>query len=468
MADKTNEFRKLPGVDAVLSHPLVQKLLAVGYPRAVMANVARRELDIIRDRITGGDPCPEVQDIVTLVIARADEVVEPSLRPVINATGVILHTNLGRAPLSEAAMSAMRTVSFGYSNLELDLSSGARGSRQTHVEKLLCEITGAEAGFVVNNNAAAVLLALSALAKRQEIIVSRGQAVEIGDSFRIPDVMRQSGAKLAEVGTTNCTYAADYENAISPSTAALLRVHSSNFKVVGFTNEVTIEELVSVGKKHHLPVFDDLGSGCLLDTKIYGLAEEPMVQRSVATGADLVFFSGDKLVGGPQAGIIVGRKEYINKIRKHPLARAVRIDKIRLAALVATLLHYLKGEVTDCIPIWRMISARLPELDNRAQSWATATNDLGKVIDGESMVGGGSLPGGTLPTRLVAIGGGGGKKGAAFVLRLNRALRTFDIPVMGRIENNVLLLDPRSVLPEDDEAAKDVLSTVTRSLLPAA
>jgi len=465
MTDKTNEFRKLPGVDAVLSHPRIEKLLAVGYPRAVVANVTRRALEVIRARIAAGDPSPELENIVTAVIERADEVIEPSLRPVINATGVILHTNLGRAPLSDDAILAMRTVSFGYSNLELDLPSGARGSRQTHVEKLLCEITGAEAGLVVNNNAAAVLLALSALAKRKEIIVSRGQAVEIGDSFRIPDVMRQSGTKLVEIGTTNCTYAADYEDAVTPSTAALLRVHSSNFKVVGFTHEVTIEELVAVGKKHHLPVFDDLGSGCLIDTKTYGLAEEPMVQRSIAAGADLVFFSGDKLIGGPQAGIIVGRKECINKIRRHPLARAVRIDKVRLAALVATLLHYLKGEATDCIPIWRMISTGLPELNNRAQSWNTATNDLGKVIDGESMVGGGSLPGGTLPTRLVAIDGGGGKKGAAFVMRLSRALRTYDISVMGRIENNILLLDPRSVLPEDDEELKEALLTTTRSLL---
>ncbi len=465
MIEKTSEFRKLPGVDEILSHARVLKLVEVGYPRPVVTNLVRTELEATRKKIADGGSCPEIDEIITSIIDRAEDAVGSSLRPVINATGVILHTNLGRAPLSEDAILAMRAVSMGYSNLEFNLSTGARGSRQAHIERLLSEVTGAEAGMVVNNNAAALLLGLSAIAKRKEIIVSRGQAVEIGDSFRIPDVMRQSGAKLIEVGTTNCTYAADYENAINPSTAALLRVHSSNFKVVGFTNEVSIEELVAVAKKHNLPVFDDQGSGCLIDTKTYGLTEEPMVQRSIDAGVSLVFFSGDKLVGGPQAGIIVGEKTDIEKLRVHPLARAVRIDKVRLAALIVTLLHYIKGEATEMIPVWRMISAKLPEIEYRAQGWNASTNGLGEIIIGESMVGGGSLPGGTLPTRLVAIKGRLGKKSSALILKLSQVLRTHDIPVIGRINDNILLLDPRSVLPEDDDNVKNTLSEVTGRLL---
>ena len=324
-------------------------------------------------------------------------------------------------------------------------------------------MTGAEAGLVVNNNASAVLLGLSASARRKEVVVSRGQAVEIGDSFRIPDVMRQSGAKLVEVGTTNCTYARDYENAITNSTAALLRVHSSNFKVVGFTNEITIEELVAVGNKHNLPVFDDLGSGCLLDTTVFGLAEEPSVQRSVAASVALAFFSGDKLLGGPQAGIIVGKKEYVDKLRRHPLARAVRIDKVRLAGIIATLIHYLRGEATSTIPIWQMISANVNEIELRAQAWASVTNGLGKVVNGESMVGGGSFPGGTLPTKLMAISMEG-KKNAAFVLKLSQALRNYTTPIIGRISDNVFLLDPRSVLPEEDEIVVKALQEITGRL----
>jgi len=340
----------------------------------------------------------------------------------------------------------MEDVGRGYSNLEFDLASGNRGSRHVHIEGLLCRLTGAEAALVVNNNAAAVLLGLTALAKRKEVIVSRGQAVEIGGGFRIPDVMRQSGAKLVEVGTTNCTYIADYEQAINPRTAALMRVHSSNFRLVGFTNEVTLEELVAIGKKHHLMVFDDLGSGSLLDTTNFGLAPEPMVQQSVKAGVALTFFSGDKLLGGPQAGIIVGEKQYIDKLKKHPLARAVRIDKTRLAGLAATLIHYLKGEAVSKIPVWQMIAAPLKEIEKRARVWTKSLGENAKVIDGETMVGGGSLPGGSLPTKLVAIGGGSKK-----VQSIARQLRLSDVPVIARIDKDTLLLDPRTVLPEEDE-----------------
>jgi len=459
MATMTTEFRKLPGVDQLLAHPSIVRLGA-GLPHAFVVSLARRRLEETRRDIAAGHPCPPLDEIAQGVVEMAEAYTHASLRPVINATGVVLHTNLGRAPLSAAAMAAMQAVNAGYSNLEFDLASGARGSRQLHIERLLCEVTGAEAGMVVNNNAAAVLLALSAWAKRRQVVVSRGQAVEIGDSFRIPDVMRQSGAKLAEVGTTNCTYTRDYEEAITPSTAALLRVHSSNFRVIGFTNEVEIEALVAVAARHDLPVFDDQGSGCLLDTTAYGLGPEPLVQRSVGAGVALVFFSGDKLVGGPQAGIVVGKKMYVDKLRRHPLARAVRIDKARLAGLVATLQHYLRGEAEANVPVWRMIAAPLADLERRAQAWAAVTNGLGRVLDGESMVGGGSLPGGTLPARLVAIGPGG-KKPSPLVLRLSRALREHAVtPIVGRVQGNLLLLDPRSVLPEEDGKVATALADV--------
>ena len=453
------EFRKLPGVDQMLLYPQIAALESE-YPRSFIVNMVRKQLDAARQDIEKGKPCPAINEIALSVQSNIDELSNPGLRPLINATGVLLHTNLGRAPLSKQAITAMSEISAGYSTLEFDVIKGVRGSRQTYIEQLLCEVTGAEAGLVVNNNASAVLLGLSALAKRKEIIVSRGQAVEIGDSFRIPDVMRQSGAKLVEVGTTNCTYARDYENAITSSTVALLRVHSSNFRVVGFTSETTIEELVEVGKRHNLPVFDDLGSGCLLDTTAYGLAAEPLVQNSITGGAALAFFSGDKLMGGPQAGIIAGKKEYVDKLRRHPLARAVRIDKIRLAGLIATLIHYLKGEAANVIPVWQMISADLKEIERRAQVLAAATNGFGKVIDGESMVGGGSLPGGTLPTKLVAISIAG-KKNTSYVLKISQELRNYKTPIIGRINENVLLLDPRSVMPEADYIILQALAEIT-------
>jgi len=456
----TTEFRKLPSVDQLLSHTLISQLSA-SYPSVLLTNLIRKQLEETRQAIAKGSKCPPVDEIAEAVVRRVYNYTTTSLQTVINATGVILHTNLGRAPLSQAAIDTMREISTGFSNLEFDIASGGRGSRQTHVEHLLCEVTGAEAGLVVNNNAAAVLLGLSAHAKRKEIIVSRGQAVEIGDSFRIPDVMRQSGAKLVEVGTTNCTYATDYEQAITPSTAALLRVHSSNFKVIGFTSEVTIEELVATANKHDLPVFDDLGSGCFLDTTAFGLAAEPMVQKSIATGVALAFFSGDKLVGGPQAGIIVGKKQYVDKLRRHPLARAVRIDKIRLAGLIATLIHYVRGEAAEKIPVWRMVSMSVAEIEKRACIWVQATNGMGIISDGESMVGGGSLPGGTLPTKLVVIGQGG-KKVSSQVLRLSQTLREWQVPIIGRIQDNYLLLDPRSVLPEEDNTVCKALKELCK------
>ncbi len=457
-----SEFRKIPGVDRVLADAQLRPLVET-YPHDWLVRLVRQHLERERAAVAAGKKASPLSKIAAAVHSQVREIEMPGLRPVINATGVILHTNLGRAPLSREATEAMATVARGYSNLEFDLESGRRGSRQVHVASLLCELTGAEAALVVNNNASAVLLGLTALAKRKEVIVSRGQAVEIGGGFRIPDVMRQSGARLVEVGTTNCTYISDYEQAITERTAALLRVHSSNFQVMGFTSEVAFEDLMALAGRYHLPVFDDLGSGCFLDTTAFGLAPEPMVQRSIALGVGLAFFSGDKLVGGPQAGIIVGQKQYLEKLRQHPLARAVRIDKIRLAGLAATLLHYLKGEATDKVPVWRMIASPLKGIEKRAQTWRGALGGMARVIDGETMVGGGSLPGGTLPTKLVAVGDG---KDRNLAQRAARRLRGQEIPVVGRIADDILLLDPRSVLPEEDEMVLKALRHLASDLQP--
>ena len=450
------DFRSLPSVDRLISDERLKPFEEV-YSRPLVLSLARQLLEESRLSIARGEPAPSLDDLVESVCARIQALGQPSLCPVVNATGVILHTNLGRTPLSQEAMAAMELISRGYVNLEFDLQSGKRGSRQVHVESLLCQLTGAEAALVVNNNAAAVLLALTALAKRKEVIVSRGQAVEIGGGFRIPDVMRQSGAKLVEVGTTNCTYLSDYEQAITPRTAALLRVHSSNFKIVGFTQAVALEELVQLGEQYNLLVLDDLGSGCLLDTTRFGLDPEPKIQDSIAGGVGLAFSSGDKLLGGPQAGIIVGRKHLVDKLKKHPLARAVRIDKIRLAGLGITLLHYLKEEAEQKIPVWQMISTPLAEIERRAQRWTEHLAGLATVLEGESVVGGGSLPGSTLPTRLVAIKGSTKGKERNTVQELAGRLRVQQPPIIGRIEGNTLLLDPRTVPPEEDEAVLQAL-----------
>jgi L-seryl-tRNA(Ser) seleniumtransferase len=457
-----NEFRRLPSVDKIISDKRI-KQLEESYPREFITELVRQQLKQERQSISIGKPAHSLDEVINSIHGNLSKLVNISLRPVINATGVVLHTNLGRAPLSKEAIAAMDAVARGYCNLEFELGSGVRGSRHSHIEQIICQLTGAEGALVVNNNASAVLLGLTALAKRKEVIVSRGQAIEIGGSFRIPDVMRQSGAKLVEVGTTNCTYIADYEQAISPRTAVLMRVHSSNFQVTGFTQTVTLEELIELGKKYDLPVFDDLGSGCFLDTTVFGLGEEPMVQKSITAGVGLVSFSGDKLVGGPQAGVIAGKKQYIDKLRKHPLARAARIDKVRLAGMTATLIHYIKGEATEKIPIWQMLSTRVEEIDRRARMWANVLDGLAEVVEGESMVGGGSLPGSTLPTRLVAIEGRVKNKGYN-VQTLSRELRNQKVPVIGRISDDVLYLDPRSVLPEDDRTLVDILSNMAASL----
>jgi len=443
-----NKLRRLPSVDKLLGEEKIKALNTV-FPQDLLVDFIRESLNCYRTEISRGQDPPSIEEIIEDITARSESLSKPGLHPIINATGVVLHTNLGRAPLSEETIAAMEKASRGYNDLEFDLERGERGSRHVHIEPWLCRLTGAEAGLVVNNNASGVLLGLTALAKRKAVIVSRGQAVEIGGGFRVPEVMRQSGARLVEVGTTNCTYIHDYEAAITPQTAALLRVHTSNFLVVGHTHMVALEELTALGKKHNLPVFDDVGSGCPLDTAQFGLAPEPTIQASVAAGADLVFFSGDKLLGGPQAGIIVGKREYIDKLKKHPLVRAMRVDKTRLAGLAATLLHYLKGEALEKVPIWRMISLPPAEINRRANSWAASLEGLARVIDGVSLIGGGSLPGASLPTHLLAIGD---TKKPAFAQKLAGKLRLQEPAIVGRLNEGILLLDPRTVCPQEDAA----------------
>ena len=432
-------LRDLPSVDHLLAQ--AGDLVTV-YGRPLTTEMIRETLDGIRAQYNGQAVIPSPAEIVSQARARLAALTAPTLRPVVNASGVILHTNLGRAPMSLSAIAHMEAVARGYSTLEYDLDQGARGSRSLHAESLLTRLTGAEAALVVNNNAAAVLLSLSALANRQGVLISRSQLVEIGGGFRVPDVMKQSGAKLVEVGTTNRTHLNDFKEAMDPSgkTALILRAHHSNFKIIGFTTEPSLDELCSLG----LPVVDDLGSGALLDTAAYGLAHEPMVQESIRAGAALVAFSGDKLLGGPQAGILVGQKDLVAKLKKHPLARAVRADKLCLAALTATLLHYLRDEATRAIPVWRMISMPLADVEERARRWV-AELGAGEVVEGASTVGGGSLPGETLPTQLVALAV---KSPNAFAAKL----RAQDPPIIARVAEDKVTLDPRTVLEEAEAA----------------
>ncbi len=441
----TNQYRRLPSVDRVLVADVLQQAAReVGVAAATEA--VRVELAERRAALRNGGAEVSLESIARAAAERAYASLRASLRPVINATGVIIHTNLGRAPLSASTIAAMAGVSRGYSNLEYELESGGRGSRYDHLEALLCRVTGAEAAIAVNNNAAALLLMLSALAQEREVVISRGQLVEIGGGFRIPDVMAQSGARLIEVGTTNRTYARDYETAIGDETAALMRVHSSNFRVVGFVESTSLEALSKLAHERGLLLLDDLGSGCLLNTQAYGLSAEPTAQDSISAGADMVAFSGDKLLGGPQAGIVVGKKDLIARLRRHPLARALRMDKASIAGLNATLLHYARGEAENEVPVWRMISAPLTDVAARARRLSRQIGAGSTVVDGRSMIGGGSLPEESLPTKLVALPAASGSALEALAQRMRQG----ETPVVGRIEDGLLLLDPRTVQPGED------------------
>lgn len=438
-------LRGLPSVEQLLQTHLAAELIA-SYGRPLTLLSIRNALEEVRTQISKnrGATLPDREILLTQATSLLQLWTTPTLLPVINATGVILHTNLGRAPLSTSSIQSMLAVSRGYSNLEFCLETGKRGSRLIHAETLLRQLTGAEAALVVNNNAAAVLLVLSAFANKKRVIISRSQLVEIGGGFRIPDVMKQSGAKLVEVGSTNRVHLSDYEEGLAEPTALVIHAHHSNFKMIGFTEEPELSEIADLAHKFGVLFADDLGSGTLLATERYGLAHEPTIQESLAAGADLVCFSGDKLLGGPQAGIIIGKASLIERIKKHPLARAVRADKLCLAALTATLLHYLKDEAEGEIPIWRMISASPKQVKVRAKFWAAELGQ-GEVLENESTVGGGSLPGEVLPTFVLALT----VKGSDAFLK---KLRQEQPPVIARIENERVLLDPRTVLPEQDGA----------------
>ncbi|MCL0028909.1 L-seryl-tRNA(Sec) selenium transferase, partial [Dehalococcoidia bacterium] len=438
----------IPAVNNLLEDDRIIGLIDKHSRKAVL-DLIREHLGEVRFKVGAGGRAPAMSELVTAIERLSADRWRPWPTRVINATGVVLHTNLGRAPMSVEATKAMQRAASGYSDLELDLESGTRGSRQSHISRLVSEVTGSEAAMVVNNNASAMLLVLAALASNKEVIVSRGEAVEIGGGFRIPDVLRQSGASLVEVGTTNRTYARDFESAISERTGAILSVHSSNFRVTGFTHTPSLTELVEIGQRHGVPVLHDLGSGCLLNTALFGLAPEPTAQESVRAGVTLGFFSGDKLLGGPQAGIVFGNADAIETVSRHPLARAVRIDKASIAALAATLLHYVQGEALSMIPIWRMITAEEDILKSRASDWRKAAGGNAEVVRGESAIGGGSLPGETLPTWLIRLPGTFNIGGAESVAR---ALRNNSPPMIARIEGDSVLIDPRTVLPEDEEA----------------
>jgi L-seryl-tRNA(Ser) seleniumtransferase len=434
-------LRELPSVDRLLQgSDGIELLQHFGRPLATQA--LREQLDLARAHIRAGGESPTAAEILSSTRMLAESWLHPSLVPVINATGVINHTNLGRSPLSRSARQAVESIAAGYSTLEYDLARGRRGKRDQHTESPLTRLTGAESALVVNNNAAAILLALTALAHRKEVLISRTQLIEIGGGFRIPDVLKQSGAKLVEVGTTNRTHLHDFETAITPKTALIMRAHHSNFKLVGFTTEPSLTELVALGNQHGLPVLDDLGSGALLDTANFGLGHEPTVQESLQAGAPLVAFSGDKLLGGPQAGILIGEGTLIERLRSHPLARAVRPDKLCLAALSATLLHYLRDEALLEIPIWRMIAAPAETMRERAEGWRKALG-CGLLVEGRSTVGGGSLPEETLPTWLLALEG-------EHLAEMASRLRAQSPSIIARIEDDRLVLDPRTVLPEQE------------------
>jgi L-seryl-tRNA(Ser) seleniumtransferase len=450
------ELRKLPSIERVLQRAELQESITT-QGRPLVTDSARQVIDDVRREIGSGEPCPVLETLLDRVLADLETRGQPTLARVINATGVIVHTNLGRAPLSEETRAVMDLVARGYSNLEYDLSDGSRGSRYDHAEGLLKRLTGAGGGLLVNNNAGALLLILTALGRGRNAIISRGQLIEIGGGFRIPEVMLQSGIRLVEVGTTNRTHIGDYESAIDEETALLLHVHYSNFRVLGFARQVALNELVEVAKQHGLLAIEDLGSGCLLDTTAFGLAHEPTVQEAIAQGADLVCFSGDKLLGGPQAGMVVGRADLIALLKTHPLARALRVDKTTIAGFQATLLHYLRGEATEKVPVWGMISLSVDKIQARADSWVQRLRSWGveaEVISGLSTVGGGSLPGETLPTRLVALR-------VTSPDRFAQRLRIGKPPVVGRIEGGQFILDPRTVLPEEGQ---ELLSAVEQAL----
>jgi len=439
-------------VDKLLRDERAAGLLAE-HTRKAVVEALRAALNDARAAIACGGDVPAIDAIIKAAAERVRKRAEMSLRRAVNGTGIIIHTGLGRAALSEAARRAVAEVAGGHSTLEIDIKSGKRGSRQDHVTKILTELTGAEAALVVNNNAAAVILAVNTIARNMEVVISRGQLVEIGGSFRLPEIIERAGAALVEVGTTNRTRISDYANAISENTGLLLRCHTSNFKITGFAEEVAIDELVELGRKAGVPVMDDLGSGALVDVSLFGLEREPLVQESVRAGAGIVTFSGDKLLGASQAGILAGMAEYIDKCRANPLARAVRVDKLTLAALEATLRVYRDGDPVTDIPVLAAIARPLADVEKQARLLARRINALrieglhAEVIETLSETGGGSLPGQCIQSRAVAL-----KSARLSAEDLGRHFREFDPPIFGRIARDTFLLDVRTIDPKDEPA----------------
>ena len=461
-------LRKLPGVDHLLELT-AEDVFFKDIPPAVVVNSIRNVIDNKRQGILNDDPSIDNDSLadphlIDAVKHAAKNAMTPNLKNTINATGVVVHTNLGRSLLATEVVENLITIASRYSNLEYDLSIGKRGSRYSCVEDLICEISGAEAAMVVNNNAGAVLLCLETLARDKEVVVSRGELVEIGGSFRVPDVMAKSGGILREVGTTNRTHLRDYENAIAPNTGLLLKVHTSNYSVVGFTAEVSLPELVDLGAAHQLPVMEDLGSGTFIDFSKYGLLKEPTVQESVTAGADVITFSGDKLLGGPQSGIIVGKKEVIDRIKKNPITRALRIDKLTLAALESTLRLYRDvDKAARIIPTLRMILLPLDEIQKRAQQLADALKKCGdarlhiQLIERSSKTGGGALPLMELPSLCVGIQIEGISPNA-----LEKTMRSNDPPIIGRIEDDLFVMDPRTIQKDELSIIETAFENLTQ------
>ena len=440
---KPNPYRNLPSVEHLSQHETLSDI-----PAALRVLAIRTVLAETRAQISEEKSPPDETILCALVREHARRLGQNTLRPAINATGVLLHTNLGRATLAKSAAEAVFAVAGSHATLETDEESGGRGSRQAHCARLLCELTGAEDAYVVNNNAAATFLAIAALSAGRETLLSRGQMVEIGGQFRLPDVIRQAGAVLVEVGTTNRTRISDYRNALTENTAMLLRVHPSNYRIVGFAEEATLEELVLLGRETNIIVADDIGSGALVDFTPYGLRDEPMVKESIATGAQITWFSGDKLLGGPQCGILVGTKSALSPLKTHPLARALRPDKLTLAALEATLRLYITGQAWEAIPILRRIKRTENEIEVACQRVAHALPPRFSptVLPTRAEIGGGSLPDRSLPSFAIAL-----TPQEQSVNALAKQLRTASVPVYSRIEQDKLLLDLRAVDEEEED-----------------
>lgn len=457
-----NVFRNLPSVSQLLEKAPLKKMVESVNHQVVVDGV-RTFLDDFRSQVSATAEeviIPSAQELAEKIANWLESEEQPYLQPVLNGTGIILHTGLGRAPLAAAAVSAMQEIASGYASVEVDLQTGGRGQRTKAVERLICELTGAEAAVIVNNNAAATMITLATIASGKEVIVSRGQLIEIGGSYRLPDVMECSGAKLREVGTTNKTHPGDYESAINEETGALLKVHPSNFEVVGFTKTVSTKEMVQIASRHDLPVIDDIGSGALIDFAKYGLADEPVASRSIVDGAEVILFSGDKLVGGPQCGIIAGKKKWIDKILKNQLMRAMRVDKLTLAALSATLRLYRSTETAEQeIPLLRMLSMPVDNLKLRAEKIAGQIAHLSSigscdVVQEGSMLGGGSLPTQKIPTWCIAI-----SPVNESVDNLAERYRRGTTSLMARVHKERLLIDMRTISPSQDMALVDLISS---------